>query len=210
MNQLVRQDRLVWSFWAAGAIAVVGGLLPLLIGGTSSRMATVIIPFAVAAGALIACGFFYKQGRALSALLYFAAGLALVYGMLAMFAVPLELAVLGSCAAPPAPCTGGLGRPLSVAENTGMGAATGFGVAALFVGFFGLMVVFRKPALTPPSPPVRNIPPVKAPEPAKPVPVAVAAAVAPKAEPEPEPELPAHEEEEWPELPPHESSPSST
>ena len=50
MNQLVRQDRLVWSFWAAGAIAVVGGLLPLLIGGTSSRMATVIIPFAVAAG----------------------------------------------------------------------------------------------------------------------------------------------------------------
>ncbi len=235
MNRLTAEDRIAWSFWAAGAIAFVGGLLPLLIGGTSSRVATVAIPFTIAAAAFAGCGFVYKQGRTATAILYFVAGLAIVYGLLAMFSLPLQLAALGSCAAPPAPCTGGLGRPLSLGENTGMGFGTGFGVAALFVGFFGLMVVFRRTAVAPPTPPVRKIPPVTPPaekpapapvaakpepepeaEPVlpaaeNPAPAPVAAKPAPKPEPESdaEPELPAHEEEELPELPPHESETST-
>jgi hypothetical protein len=209
VNQLVGRERVVWAFWAAGAIAFVGGLLPLAIGGTSSRMAPAAIPFVIGAAALVVCGFVYQQGRAVSAILYFVAGLALVYGMLAMFAVPLQLAVLGTCSAPPAPCTGAFGRPLTVAENTGMGFATGFAVAALFVGFFGLMVVFRRPGIVwPTTPPVRTIPPVETAEKVEkvekveeeaPTPVAVVA--------EPELELPAPEE--LPELPPHESNPPS-
>ncbi len=234
MNRLTAEDRIAWSFWAAGAIAFIGGLLPLLIGGTSSRVATVAIPFTIAAAAFAGCGFVHMQGRSVTAILYFVAGLAIVYGLLAMFSVPLQLAALGSCAAPPAPCSGGLGRPLTLGENTGMGFGTGFGVAALFVGFFGLMVVFRRTAVAPPTPPVRKIPPVTPIPAEKPAPATIAAKPEPAPEPEaeaepelpapiaakpvpaPEPEaeaeleLPAHEEEELPELPPHESDPSTT
>ena len=212
MNRLTAADRVAWSFWAAGGIAFVGGLLPLLIGGTSSRVAIVAIPFTIAAAAFVGCGFVHKQGRSVTAILYFVAGLAIVYGLLAMFSVPLQLAALGSCAAPPAPCTGGLGRPLTLGENTGMGFGTGFGVAALFVGFFGLMVVFRRTVVAAPTPPVRKIPPVTPPA-EKPVPAPVDAKPETEPEPEPqseaEPELPAHEEEELPELPAHESESSN-
>ena len=210
MNQLTGLDRVAWSFWGAGVIAFVGGLVPVLIGGTSSRIATVAIPYSIAAVAFAASGFVHRQGRAVSAVLYFVAGLAIVYGLLAMFSVPLQIAALGSCDAPPAPCATGLMRPLTLAENSGMGFATGFGVASLFVAFFGLMVVFRRAAVAPSTLPVRRIPPVNSPaqKPAstpepEPEPVAVAAAAEP--EPEPELELPAHEEEELPELPSHES-----
>ena len=212
MNRLTAADRVAWSFWAAGGIAFVGGLLPLLIGGTSSRVAIVAIPFTIAAAAFVGCGFVHKQGRSVTAILYFVAGLAIVYGLLAMFSVPLQLAALGSCAAPPAPCTGGLGRPLTLGENTGMGFGTGFGVAALFVGFFGLMVVFRRTVVAAPTPPVRKIPPVTPPA-QKPVHAPVDAKPETEPEPEPqseaEPELPAHEEEELPELPAHESESSN-
>jgi hypothetical protein len=205
------QERLVWSFWLAAGLAAVGGVLPLVFGGTSSRMATVIVPFAIGAIALALCGFLHNQGRAVRAIVYFVAGLAIVYGILAMFSIPLELAVLGTCPAPPAPCTGGLGRPLTVGENTGMGFAAGFGLLALFSGFFGLMVVFRKPLLPAAPPPVRHVPAVEAPNQAQ----AEAATesspngAAPVVDDE-EPELPAHEEEERPELPPHESSSPTT
>jgi hypothetical protein len=214
VNQPTVPDRLVWSFWAAGGVVFIGGLIPLAIGGTSSRISTVAIPFTIAAIAFGACGFVYRQGRAVSAILYFLAGLAVVYGLLAMFSVPLQLAAIGSCPAPPAPCPAGLGRPLTVAENTGLGFATGFGVAALFIGFFGLMVVFRKPVLAPSTPPERKIPPIEPAKPdgePKPEPAPVAASPAPEPEPEsePEPELPAHEEEELPELPAHESESSN-
>ena len=94
----------MWSFWLAAGIAFIGGLWPLVFGGTSSRVAMAVIPFTVSAAALAACGFFYRQGRAITAVIYFVGGLALVYGLLSMLAVPLEIAVLGSCPAPPAPC----------------------------------------------------------------------------------------------------------
>ena len=231
MNQVAGSERLVWSFWLAAGIAFIGGLWPLVFGGTSSRLAGAAIPFTIGAAAFAACGFLHRQGRLVTAVLYFVGGLALVYGVLAMFAVPLELAVLGSCPAPPAPCTGGFGRPLTAGENTGLGFGSGFALVAIFVGFFGLMVVFRRlvvPQAGPP--PERKIPPLE-PRPAykpAPAPTPVAAEPAPEAEPErepeptpaavvmepepeatnepePEPELPSHVEEELPELPPHES-----
>lgn len=208
MNRASVQDRLVWAFWVAAGVAFIGGLWPLVFGGTSSRIVSAFIPFTVAAAALTACGFLHRQGRAVTAVLYFVAGLALVYALLAMFSLPLQLAVLGSCPAPPAPCPAGLGRPLTVGENTGMAFAAGFALVAIFVGFFGLMVVFRRPLLPQPEPPkARTIPPVQEPKPAPP---AVAGAQARNgAEPEEEqPELPAPEE--LPELPPHESTSETT
>jgi len=209
-----QEPRLIWSFWVAAALAAIGGAIPSLLGGLSSRIANVFIPYAIGAAALGASALWHDRGRAVTGVLYFVAGLALVFGMLTMFAFPLELAVLGTCAAPPAPCTSGLPRPLTVAENTGIGFAAGFALAALFVGFLGLMIVFRRHAPTATPPPMRSIPPVAsarqttpvAAGPAKPAP----ANGAEPASEEPELELPPHEEEERPELPPHESSPPTT
>jgi hypothetical protein len=209
VNTAPFQERLVWSLWLAAAIVFVGGLTPLVFGGTSSRMASVVFPYTVAAAAFAGCALVHAQGRLVPSLLYFVGGLAIVYGVLSMFAVPLELAVLGSCPAPPAPCATGLPHALTVGENTGMGFAAGFGLVSLFVGFFGLMVVFRKPLLPAAAPPVRQIPPVAPPKAAQTKPAEARAAengAAPQATEE-EPELPAHVEEELPELPPHESEP---
>src|SRR5438046_10565652 len=74
VNQVSVQERLVWSFWLAAGIAFVGGLWPLIFGGTSSRIANAIIPFTIGAAALAACGFVYRQGRTVTAVLYFVAG----------------------------------------------------------------------------------------------------------------------------------------
>ncbi|HEY2942060.1 MAG TPA: hypothetical protein VGN09_06475 [Vicinamibacteria bacterium] len=223
---MTQEPRLIWSFWAAAALAAAGGAIPFLIGGSSSRIANVFIPFAIAALAFAACALVHEQGRAMTSGLYLLAGLAIVYGVLTMFALPLMLAVLGTCPPPPTPCTGGLERSLTVGENTGIGFAAAFGLAALFVGFFGLVVVYRRTAARPAAPPVRSIPPVDSTRPAAPVvepapaaengadPAATAepsaSAEPPVAEEEPAPELPAHEEEERPELPPHVSKPPSS
>jgi hypothetical protein len=211
VNGAPAQERLVWSLWLAAGIVFVGGLTPLLFGGTSSRMAGVAIPYTVAAAAFAGCALAHVQGRLFTALLYFVGGLAIVYGLLSMFAVPLQLAVLGSCPVTPAPCPGGLPRALSGGENTGLGAAVAFGLVAMFVGFFGLIVIFRRATLPLTTPPIRQIPPVA--PPATPPPAEAQKPATNGAAPEPveeEPELPAHLEEELPELPAHESDPPSS
>lgn len=216
MNQaLGPEHRSVWSLWVAAGILVLGGLMPLVFGGTSSRIASVIFPFGVAAIALGAIALFHTQSRTVLAVVYFVAGLAIVYGLLSMFSLPVRLAVLGTCPALPAPCTTGLERPLTDGENTGMGAAAALGIAAIFMGFFGLVTIFRREVVPQFTPPVRKIPPVAPAAPAKSAPAPAPAHPAPEAkqaEPadEPEPELPAHEEQELPELPPHESSSPTT
>jgi hypothetical protein len=194
---------LTWPLWAAAALVALGGVLPLVFGGTSSRVAFVIVPFSVGAIALAACALFPSQGRTFAGILYFVAGLAIVYGLLSMFSFPLKLAVLGTCPAPPEPCTNGLPRPLTDGENTGMGVAAAFGIASLLLAFYGLMMLFRHPLLAPVGPAVRRIPPMAAPKPAEPAPKVAQ-------ESKQEPELLAHEEEELPELPPHESSTPTT
>ena len=175
----------------AAGLAVAGGVAPFVFGGTSSRIDAVIIPFCIGAAVFVACAFLPNQTRGVTAILYFVGGLAIVYGLLSMFSLPVRLAVLGTCPAPPAGCTAGLPTPLTNAENTGMGVAAGFGILAIFLGFYGLVTVYRRSAPPPARPPERKIAPVAP----RPEPVAIAAG-------EPA-ELPAPEE--LPELPPHES-----
>jgi len=209
---LGQEQRRIWSIWAAAGLVVLGGLMPLIFGGTSSRVAGVIIPFGVAAVAIAACGVFSTQSRTVLSAVYFVAGLAIVFGLLSMFTLPIRLAVLGTCPVAPAPCPTGLPRPLTDGENTGMGAAAALGIAALFLGFYGLATIFRG-AVIPPMAPAVAAEPAPVAVAAEPAPVAVAAEPAPVAAPEalqPEPELPAHEEVELPELPPHESTSSTT
>jgi hypothetical protein len=184
--------------------------MPIVFAGTSGRLTGVLFPFWFAAIGFGACAVIYKQGRIPTAVVYFIAGMAIVFGLLAMFSLPMRLAVLGTCPALPAPCTTGLPRPLTDAENTAMGVAAVMGILAVFVGFLGLSVLYRT-AATPPSVPTRRIPPMppraSTPEPAAPAPAPIPEPPVDEktvAEDEPE-ELPPHVEEELPELPAPES-----
>ncbi|HET9781728.1 MAG TPA: hypothetical protein VFR33_08110 [Candidatus Dormibacteraeota bacterium] len=215
MNPAVESQRMPWSLWVAAAIAFVGGLMPFLLGGSSSRFVGAFIPFTVGAIGFAATALLHNQSRATLAIVYFLAGLAIVYGLMSMFSLPVRLAALGSCPIAPQPCQSGLPRVLSEGENNGMGAAAAFGMVSLFIGFFGLATVYRRRAPQPFTPPVRKIPPMPAAPTtpdmrANPQPAAVKTAdiaAKPQAEEE-ELELPAPEE--LPELPAHESSTGTT
>jgi hypothetical protein len=227
---LAQSQRMIWSLWVAAGIAFVGGLLPLVFGGTSSRFVGVVVPFTIAAIGLAAIGFLRDQGRTLTSIIYFIAGLAIVFGLMSMFSLPLRLAALGSCPVAPQPCPSGLPRVLTDGENNGMGAAAAFGIAALFVGFFGLIVLYRRYAPAAFTPPVRKIPPM----PTAPTPMSTpsaptsdsrdypGSATAERADSADKPATEASKEseeaeelelpapEELPELPAHESSASTT
>jgi hypothetical protein len=190
------EKRSPWSLWAAAAIAFLGGIMPFVFGGSSSRVVGVIVPLTIGAIGLAATAALHNQGRATVAIIYFLAGLAIIYGLMSMFSLPLRLAALGSCPVAPEPCTSGLPRVLSDGENNGIGAAAAFGIVSLFVGFFGLVTIYRRNAPLPYTPPVRKIPPMP------PAPTSVRPDDLTE-----EPELPAPEE--LPELPAHESSTST-
>jgi hypothetical protein len=177
-----KEPRVLWSFWVSSGLAVTGAILPLLlaVGGTN-RIAAAALPFGVAAMAFGAAALLYQRGRPLATALYFIAGLALVYGMLTMIAVPLRLAVIGTCDPVPAICPAGFERPMSAGENSGLAIGVAMGTLAILVGFFGLLMLFRirpQTATPPPTrrekpwvPPAAETTPPAAPE-SKPVPEA--------------------------------------
>jgi uncharacterized membrane protein YhaH (DUF805 family) len=207
----VQQDqRIRLAFWIAGGLVAIGAVAPLVVGGgLHSRIAGVFIPFAIAAAALVINGFMYQQGRPLAATLYFIAGLAIVYGILAMLAVPLRLAVVGTCPPAPTHCPIGFEQPMTSGENNGLGVATFCGVLAILTGFYGLLLFYRRltivarrqPSLWPAQPPVQSTaappapappvePPPVAPSPAtisEPVPVTPAEPAPPPPTPDPTP-----------------------
>ena len=165
------------AFWAAAGLAALGAVLPLLVTlGHNNRIAVVFLPFAGATLAMGALALFYRHGRTLSTFVYFLGGLAIAYGLLLTLAVPMRLAVLGSC--PPAPqrCAAGLELQLSSSESTGLTIAVAFGLMALFAGFFALAVLYRQKAAPPPPPVWPDQPPAK-----------TAAEPKPEAPPKPEP-----------------------
>jgi hypothetical protein len=132
------------AFWVAAALAAIGGIGPLIAAaGHTNRLAGIVVPFLGAAGANVALALLYRRGRSFSALVYFIGGLAVGYGLLLVLAIPLRIAVEGSC--PPAPqrCTNGAELQLSSVETLGLSIAVGFGVLALLTGFFGLLALYR-------------------------------------------------------------------
>ena len=185
MERSLHDQRSLWAFWSACGLTAAGGLAPLVLGGGSNRI-VIVYPFLLAAVALGACAMLYQQGRPVTTALYFIAGLAIVYGILSLIAVPLRLAVVGTCPPEPARCALGLERPLTDGETTSLGFAIGIGIVGLLTGFFGLIMLYRRLAASvlPSAPPARRIAPV-ATEP----PVAPQPAVAPEP-PAPEPPAP--------------------
>lgn len=161
---LARDPRVLWSFWLACGLSVTAGIAPLLLAaGGPNRIAGAIIPFAVAAGAMAANALMYQRGRPLATALYFLAGVAIVYALLLMFAVPLRLAVTGICPNPPAVCPAGLERGFSSGEATGFTLAVVMGVLSVLSGFFGLLMLYRRqPKVQASRPMERRIAPVEA------------------------------------------------
>jgi hypothetical protein len=144
-QKVIRDPRVMWAFWIAAAIVAIGAVSPLSFSiGGHSRLQNVIVPFGIAAIALAVNAVMYHQGRSLAATLYFVAGLAIVYGILAMVAVPLRLAVVGTCPPEPAKCPLGFEQPMTSAENSGLGLASFCGVLAIFIGFYGLLMLYRR------------------------------------------------------------------
>jgi hypothetical protein len=208
------EQRGLWAFWVATALAVAGVIAPFLLGGGSSRLNASVIPFGVAAIAFAACSLYYHRGRPLTTLLYFVGSLAIVYGILSALAVPLRIAMLGACPAESGPCLPGLERPITTEESSALGVVIGIGIVAVLTGFFGLRTLYhryRRQAIPPPSPPVRRIAPVatkaatETAPPPSPAPAAEPEAVTEAPEEEPQAELPAHEPDL--ELPAHASEP---
>ena len=146
-----RDQRVMGAFWLAAALAAIGAVAPLaLSAGAHSRIAGAAIPFGVALVALAVNAVMYYQGRALAATLYLIAGFAIVYGILAMVAVPLRIAIVGTCPAPPLTCPAGYEQPLTSGENSGLGVAAFCGILAIFIGFYGLLVLWRRRGVTAP------------------------------------------------------------
>ncbi len=127
-------------------MVALGGLAPaVLAAGESDRIAGVIIPYAVATVTLGAVAVTFQRGRSLAAGLYFVAGLAIVYGMFLLVALPLRLAVVGACPRAAAHCAAGYERQLSSGETNAITVAIVLGMLAIVAGFFGLLIVFRRP-----------------------------------------------------------------
>ena len=138
------------AFWAAAGMAAVGGIGPLIAAaGHTNRLAGIVVPFLAAAGANAALALLYRRGRSFTALVYFIGGLAIAYGLLLVLAIPLRIAVEGSCPAAPQRCAAGQELQLSSVESLGLSIAVAFGTLALLTGFFGLLALYRhKPGAT--------------------------------------------------------------
>jgi hypothetical protein len=211
------EQRANWAYWISCGLAAVGGVSPFLLAGGSNRLSGVVFPFGLAAIGFGACALQSQRGKAVATGLYLVASLAIVYGILAMLAVPLRLAVVGICPPAPASCPLGFERPLTSAETTALGFAIGMGIVALVTSSFGLFTLYallrppttfgrdtsavdtRTPAKVAPAP--QPAPPTATPEVEAPPEVS---STPPEPEPEPE-ELPAHEPEL--ELPAHAPEP---
>ena len=146
-----RYTGVMLAFWTACLMSVLGGLAPLFFGGTSNRMAFTIIPFGVGALAFALNALMHHQSRAIPTLLYFLAGLAIVYAILAMITVPLQLAVLGTCPPAPGTCQPGQGQAMTGGESDGLAAGITFGLLAIGSGFVGLTMLYRRKPRAPRS-----------------------------------------------------------
>jgi hypothetical protein len=141
----MRDPRVMWAYWVACGLTVVGAVAPLVTSaGTHTRFAGVAVPFGVAAVAFAVSALMYQHGRPLAVALYFIAGMAIVYGILAMVAIPIRLAVVGTCPPSPLQCPVGFEPALTDGENSGFDVAIFCGILAVFVGFYGLLVLFRR------------------------------------------------------------------
>lgn len=145
--------------WAAGAFAAAGAVVAIAApAGGINRVSGVALPFAVGAALLAANALISLRVGWLGGLLYAAASLAVLYGMILALSVPVRLAVEGICPPTTASCPLGFERPASSAEIFAAYAAAACGAFALALAFVAVETRYRRPPrrqkdqpVTPPS-----------------------------------------------------------
>lgn len=151
------------GLWVAAALAVLGAAVAVLVpAGGPNRIAGVAIPFAIAAAALASNALVPRRISWLTLLLYVAAWLALVYGIILALSIPLRLTVEGVCQPQPAPCPLGFDRPLSSAEDFSLYAVVILAALSLTFSFIAAELRYRRGHRLPPPSAALATPPAPA------------------------------------------------
>jgi hypothetical protein len=133
-----------WSLWIACVLTIAGALSTVVApAGGTNRLSGVALPFAISAAAQAANALTQRRGGLWSGLLYAAAALTVLYGVILALSVPLRLTIEGSCKPAPAPCPLGFDVPITSGENFAVYAAVICGVLALAICFVAAELQFR-------------------------------------------------------------------
>jgi hypothetical protein len=125
-----------WCTWAAAALAAAGGVVAIAVtAGGSNRVLAAAPPLIIGAAALVAAALTSRRVAWLGGLLYAAASLAVLYGMVLALLLPLRLSVEGTCPPAPSSCPLGFERPATSAENFAVYAAGAGGALAVVLTF---------------------------------------------------------------------------
>lgn len=137
MDRRLDPSRLAeWCTWAAAALAAAATVVAIAApaGGTNRVLASAV-PFGIGAAALVAGALTSRRVAWLGGLLYIAASLAILYGMVLALSLPLRLSVEGTCPPAPASCPLGFERPETSAESFAVYAAATCGALAVVLAF---------------------------------------------------------------------------
>jgi len=129
------------AYWAGAALAVIGGIVPMIQGG--QRMPLVILPFVLAAVLMGANALTNDRGPVWSSAFFIVAAAAIAYGILDLASLPVRLAVSGGCTGPASSCSVGFEPPMHDYEWNAVTAGGTLGVLSLIAGAFGLLAVYR-------------------------------------------------------------------
>ena len=142
-------QRATWAYWIACGLAATAALVPVALAhGANSRVVWTAIPFGLSAILTAANALFHHRGRPFSTALYFVAGLTIVYAIFAMAALPVRLAIVGTCPAPPLLCPPGVEPGIHDYEMNSIATSVLLGALAIGVGFLGLHSIYRHRATT--------------------------------------------------------------
>ncbi len=130
--------------WVACVLTAAGGVIALVApAGGTNRLSGVALPFAVGAAAQAANALTQRRSGWFSGLLYAAAGLAILYGVILALSLPLRLTVEGVCEPAPAPCPLGFDLPITPGESLGVYAAVICGALSLLFDSVAAELRFR-------------------------------------------------------------------
>ena len=134
-----------WCLWVGCGLIVAGGVGALVVAaGRTDRISDLALPFAIAAVALAANALTWRRTGGFALLLYAAAAVAIVYGLLRLLSLPLRLLIEGRCQPAPAPCPLGFDYPLTNGENLGIYIAVFAGALALLFSFIAVEMQYRR------------------------------------------------------------------
>jgi hypothetical protein len=133
-----------WCLWVACVLSAAGGVVALAApAGGINRLSGMALPFAVSAAAQAANALTQRRIGLWSGLLYGAAALAILYGVILALSVPVRLTIEGSCQPAPAPCPLGFDVPITSRENVAIYAAVICGGLSLLTNFVAAELQFR-------------------------------------------------------------------